>query len=93
MQQKSLRDVEEGQCDKKSKTTKITELKVNGESITKQDSFADALNTYFNETYLVLTWLVTYLIATPPLNITSVHVIQALNLVKFCHWMSIEYFQ
>ena len=35
--------------DKKSKTTKITELKVNGESITKQDSIADALNTYFNE--------------------------------------------
>ena len=77
--------------EKTSKTTKITELKVDGKSITKPDSIADALNTYFNE--LVLTWLVTYLIATRPLKITSAHVIQALNLVKFCHRMSIEYFQ
>ena len=34
---------------KKSQNTKITELKVSGESITKPDFIADALKTYFNE--------------------------------------------
>ena len=34
---------------KNSETTKINELNVEGESITKSDSIADALNTYFND--------------------------------------------
>ena len=76
---------------KKSKTAKITELKVNGESITKPDSIADALNTHFND---INPYLASNLpdSNTIPENYISL-VIQALNLVKFCQLISIEYFQ